>query len=691
MTTPSALRSERQTSSESEALTVLRESLLQGCRNLLNQQHPEGYWWYTLEANDSINAEYIFLLHYLGRSSPETEAALGCGMLQNQNKDGSWSLFYQGPGDISTTVECYLALKLSGHDVESKPMAKARQFILKNGGITKMRIFSRVHLALLGLVSWEICPQMPVGFMNLPSWGPVSIYEFSSWARACVVPLLVIMDQRKTRPVSVTLDELYPDGPERAKWGYPSKDFLSFDTVFIQLDKILQVADKLRIKPLRGSALKACETYIREHIRETADIFPAMFYGVLALNSLGYSLNDQDVQIGLDGLKSFHIPMSQSDDVIAIPFQSEFHALNPRNESSTKSEQPNPTIEPPLLYQQCCISPVWDTAWAGVALRDAGTPSDHPELIKAARWLIKKQITDVRGDWSVKNKAGPAGGWSFEFLNKYYPDIDDTIEVLMFLHEVDLPYRELKKPFESGLNWLLSMQSKNGGFAAFDKDNDMEILNKIPFADHGACLDPATADITGRMIEFLAGIGYDLDSDVVQRAADFIMKQQSPDGSFWGRWGVSYVYGTWGALGGLCALNRPEDRGVIAKAIAWLKSVQNADGGFGESCLSDAEGKFIPAGESVASQTAWALMTFVSAGEARSTEAGRAAAWLVANQRESGTWDERHFTGTGFPGHFYIRYHGYRNFFPVMALGRYEKTLSAKCFAGDSNPGHFEA
>lgn len=674
----SPLRYERKITSESESLIALSESLTRGCRNLFSQQHPDGYWWYTLEANDSINAESIFLMHYLGTRAPETEAAICRWILKNQNQDGSWSLFYNGPGDVSTTVECYLALKLAGHAAESAALLKARQFILKSGGITKMRIFSRVHLALLGLVSWDICPQMPVGFMNLPSWGPVSIYEFSSWARACVVPLLVIMDQRKTRTVHVTLDELYPDGRDNAIWGYPEKDFLSFDNVFIQLDKILQVADKLRLKPLRGSALKSCEKYIREHIRETADIFPAMFYGVLALDSLGYPLNDKDVQIGLEGLKSFHVPMDELDEVIAVPFQSEFHPSHPANELVKKPS----SRAPHLLYQQCCISPVWDTAWAGVALRDGGTPPDHPKLLKAARWLIQKQITDVKGDWAVKNPGGPAGGWSFEFLNKYYPDIDDTIEVLMFLHEVDLPYRELKKPFELGLNWLLSMQSKNGGFAAFDKDNDMEILNKIPFADHGACLDPATADITGRMVEFLAGIGYDLESEVVQRAADFIVKEQCPDGSFWGRWGVSYVYGTWGALGGLCALSRPEDGKVIAKAVSWLKSVQNADGGFGESCLSDSEEKFVPTGESIASQTAWALMTFVSAGEAHSPEARRAAAWLIENQNESGTWDEKHFTGTGFPGHFYIRYHGYRNFFPVMALGKYERALSTKSFAG---------
>lgn len=638
----------------------LDQALLRGQTNLFSQQHQDGYWWYTLEANDSINAEYIMLLHYLGLDESKTQAALARWIIKNQNADGSWSLFYKGPGDLSTTVECYFALKLAGFQPDHDALAKAREFILAHGGITKIRIFSRVHLALFGLVSWDICPQMPISFIQLPEWAPVNIYEFSSWARACIVPLLVIMDIKRTVATAVTLDELYKESPQKAKWRYPQNNgTLSLENAFIQIDKALSVADKLRVKPLRRASLKKCEKYIREHLSETEDIYPAMFYGILALVSSGYALSDPHIQKALQGLKSFHVITSQTKDLTMVPFLDQSVAT-----------------EGSLVYQQCCISPVWDTAWAGVALTDAGARPDHPELLKAARWMLTKQITDVKGDWSVKNPAAEAGGWSFEFQNKYYPDVDDTIEVLTFLHNVDLPYRELKKPFELGLNWLLSMQCKNGGFAAFDKDNELEILNKIPFSDHGACLDPPTADITGRMIEFLIDVcGFDKTSPVIQRAADFIVKKQHKDGSFWGRWGVNYIYGTWGALVGLCALGREKDKLVIGRAVKWLKSIQNDDGGFGESCLSYDKNHHVATGQSVASQTAWALMTLTSAGEAHSIEATAAAQFLMRTQTASGTWDEKYFTGTGFPGHFYIRYHGYRNFFPVMALGRYAKAL----------------
>ena len=632
--------------------------LRRGCENLFSQQHADGYWWYTLEANDSINAEYIMLIHYLGLDEPEKQAAIALWIIKNQNDDGSWSLFYKGPGDLSTTVECYFALKLAGYDPNHAVLAKARHFILNHGGITKIRIFTRVHLALFGLVSWDICPKMPISFIQLPEWAPVNIYEFSSWARACLVPLLVIMDMKRTKAILVTLDELYRDNPRKTKWHYPQNDGpLSFENAFIQIDKALKVAEKLHFKPLRRTSLKKCEKYIRDHLSETEDIYPAMFYGILALVSSGYTLTDPHVQKALQGLKSFHVTATHPGELAELPFQ--------------------PSTQPcDLLYQQCCISPVWDSAWAGVSLTDAGVAGDHPKLLKAARWILSKQITDVKGDWSIKNPSGEAGGWSFEFQNKYYPDVDDTIEVLTFLHNVDLPYRELKQPFERGLNWLLSMQCKNGGFAAFDKDNDLEILNKIPFSDHGACLDPPTADITGRMIEFLVDIcGFDKTLPIIQRAADFIVKKQHKDGSFWGRWGVNYIYGTWGALVGLCALGREQDKLVIHRAVKWLKSIQNEDGGFGESCLSYNKNHYVATDESIASQTSWALMTLTAAGEAHSPEAKAAADFLLRTQIDSGTWSEKYFTGTGFPGHFYIRYHGYRNFFPVMALGRYAKAL----------------
>lgn len=639
---------------------------------LWQDHHPDGYWWYTLEANDSINAEYIMMLRYLGIQDTETEKAIARWIVKNQNADGSWSSYHLGMGDISSTVECYLALKMIDEKVYAETLNKARKFILAQGGITKIRIFTRIHLALFGLVDWKICPNMPVALIQLPDWAPINIYEFSSWARASIVPLLVIMDQKKTKIIpGLNLNELYVENEaQSAKWTYElDAGLLSLETIFINADRALQVVDKLKFKPLRRISLKKCERFVREHLGVTEDIFPALFYGILALYSLGNTLKDQSIEKALLALKSFQV-ITSHNDLITVPFKDDTSL-----DYNVIAKKP-PTKTDYHVYQQCCISPVWDTAWAGVALLDAGAKPDDARLLKTAHWLLSKQVTDVIGDWGVKNPSTEPGGWSFEFNNKHYPDVDDTIEVLTFLSNIDLPYRLLAKPVERGVNWLLSMQCKNGGFAAFDKDNNLEILNKLPFADHGACLDPATADITGRVVEFLVTtLKYDGKLPVLQRAADFIVTEQEKDGSFWGRWGVNYLYGTWCAVTGLCALGRSSDQFVIEKAVQWLKSVQNRDGGFGESCESYKQEKFV-ACPSTASQTAWALMTFVAAGEVESSEARKAAEFLISTQTKDGGWDEKHFTGTGFPGHFYIRYHGYRYYFPVMALAKYKKTIS---------------
>ncbi|MBU0506485.1 MAG: terpene cyclase/mutase family protein [bacterium] len=657
---------------QKNSITTIEACIKGAQNNLLNHQHKDGYWWYTLEANDSINAEFIMLLRYLGIDDKQTEQGLCRWMLSNQNEDGSWSLYYRAAGDISSTVECYFALKIAGFDTNHPQMVKAREFILNAGGITKIRVFSRIHLALFGLVDWKIVPNMPVALIQFPEWAPVNIYEFSSWARACIVPLLVIMDQKKTIKIpDITLDELYLDShPKKAKWDISHEaGMLSMENMFVQIDKALHVADKLKFKPLRKLSLKKCEKYIREHLSYTEDIYPAMFYGVLALNSLGHGLDDINVEKALIGLRSFQIIMSHKE-LHQIPFQDsatiDYNVL--RKNQNDQSDH--------VIYQQCCISPIWDTAWAAVALADSGFPVDDDRMTLTAQWLLSKQITDLVGDWGVKNPDAQPGGWSFEFVNKYYPDVDDTIEVLTFLHQSSLPYRVLKSPIERGLKWLLSMQCKNGGFAAFDKDNSLILLNKIPFSDHGACLDPATVDITGRVIEFLlTTCDYEKDNIIIQRAADFIVARQEKDGSFWGRWGVNYIYGTWCALEGLCPLNRRKDELTINRAVHWLKDIQNPDGGFSESSESYRLDHYLPLEESVPSQTAWALMGLVAAGQANSDEAQKAAQYLIDKQNSSGGWDEEYYTGTGFPGHFYIRYHGYRHYFPLLALAKYNKAL----------------
>lgn len=600
---------------------------------LLSHQKDGGYWWYTLEANETIGAGYLMLSHFTGTVDPEIQAGLVRRMLSLQREDGSWAI-HGDPGDLSTTIECYLALKLAGKDVDDPAMARARAFILANGGLTKMRVFSRIHLALFGLAPWSSCPSMPVWFMLLPPALGVSIYEFSSWARASIVPLLLIDAVKPVRPVPFTLSELYSEGEDEKSYRFPKpKKVWSLENLFLKIDRVLKLLEKLPFHPGKRLAMRRAETWTREHIARTEDIYPAMGYGILALSALGYPNDDVTIQKALNGLSNF-----QQKDADGV-------------------------------HQQCCISPNWDTPWAGVALLEAGVDPGHPALLKAARYMISKEVT-FRGDWAVKNPLGPTGGWSFEFENDYFPDVDDTIEALHLLRRVDLPDAEKEGPIQRGLAWMLSMQCDNGGWAAFDKNNVSEWVNKIPFSDHGACLDPPTPDITGRMVELLADFRYGPKDAPVKRALDFLRRTQEANGSWPGRWGVSFLYGTWCVLQGLAAIGENKLSPEIRKAVSWLESVQNKDGGWGESCLSDTQNVFV-ASASSPSQTAWAVMALLSAGERNSPSVNRGIQWLISHQTAEGGWNEEAFTGTGFPGHFYIRYHGYRYYFPTLALGKY--------------------
>ena len=676
---------------------------------ILSTQLPEGYWWYSLEANESINAERIFLNRYLGIHDPKLEEGLGRRLMESQRDDGSWPLYHGGPGDLSTTIECYFALKM----VSNAPLPplkvrggegelcleKARSFILAHGGLSKCRVFTRIHLALFGLVPWEICPAMPPWLILFPSSFPINLYEFSSWARASIIPLLVIQAKKKTRPLSADfLDELYIETDRRnIDWSFHPKLFFSWESFFVLLDRLLHALDKFGIRFFEKRALKKCEQWIRSHLARTEDIYPAMAYGAMALFALGYPLSDPTIQKALKALDRFVIQRPEGLSALS-------RTVIARSETTKQSSGNQPDCHAPTglamtEYQQCCISPVWDSPWAGVALLESGVPRDSPELLKCARWLISKQIRDARGDWAVKNKKGIAGGWSFEFENDFFPDVDDTIQVIDFLLRTGLPEEGKKEPIRRGIDWLISMQSKNGGWGAFDLDNTKEFLNRIPFADHGACLDPPTPDITARAVGLLCVIARSETTkqsschtredqrdcfayarndiqEAIQRGIRFVEKSQEADGSWWGRWGVNYLYGTWCVLDGLARAGYPMDSARIRKAVDWLKSVQNRDGGFGESCASYLEKRFIPLTESVPSQTAWGLLALVAAGHAKSPETGRAAAFLMTTQQSDGAWDEPHHTGTGFPGHFYIRYHGYRFYFPLLALARYSKSQS---------------
>jgi len=616
-------------------------------------QFPEGYWWYTLEANEAIGAEYIQMMHFLGIVDSEVQEKLINRILSEQRKDGSWSLYYSDDGDMHITIECYFVLKLAGHDINAPYMKSARDFILKKGGLTKSRVFTRIHLALFGLIPWTSVPVMPAELILLPSWMPVNAYEFSSWARACIIPLLVILNKKPTKVIpNFDLEELYVEPKDERDFQFQhNKSLLSWENFFIKFDKWLKLLRHLPsrpIKPIKNQALKACEKWISDHIEKTEDIYPAMAYAAMAFHTLGHPIDHPTIDKCLKGLKRFQ--QDYVDDLSPIP---------------TKTDSLNKT------HQQCCISPVWDTPWSITAFLDSGTPPDDPTLLKAGKWLISKQITEDIGDWKIKNPHGRSGGWSFEFDNVYFPDVDDTIQVLHVLKRLAIPEDEKADAIDRGIAWILSMQNNDGGWAAFDKNNNLDLVNKIPFSDHGACLDPSSPDITARVISLLYQFGFTKEYDEVRKALNYLKETQTSFGGWFGRWGINYTYGTWSVLVALAKTDDNTFKPLIKKACDWLESIQNKDGGWSESPLSYNTRTYVPYPESVASQTAWALMGLMAiyGSERESVKSG--INYLLNTISDRGDWDEKYFTGTGFPGHFYIRYHGYRHFFPLMALGQY--------------------
>ncbi len=648
----------------------LHHAISKAQKLILKQQYPDGFWWYTLEANESIGAEFLFLLHVLKLEEKYSKIREGIiqRMLQEQREDGSWAIYFDAPGDISTTLECYLVLKMAGHDIESPPLKKARKFVLSKGGVTQTRVFTKIHLALLGLIPWDACPAMPSWFVLFPNWFPFNIYEFSSWARACIVPLLVVLTEKKVFPTPIRIDELFVEKTlEERDWSLKTKKgFFSPENFFIQIDRLLKFSNHFSQKVLfHQKALKKAEAWIIQHVSKTEDIYPAMAYGAIALSILGHDLNSPALKKCLEGLLFFHQRMKEDLPAIPIPAHIQRFQVPESFDIAPDATQ--------AIHQQCCISPVWDTPWTTMALLESGLPPNHTALQKAAHWLISKQITQTYGDWAIKNKKVLPGGWSFEFENEYFPDVDDTLEILQFLYRVDLPRETTSATFQRGLDWLLSMQCSNGGWAAFDKNNQAQWVNRIPFSDHGACLDPPTPDITGRTLELLGFIGYSADHAICQKALSFLRATQEKDGSWEGRWGVNYIYGTWCVLQGLAAMGFSAQEPCIQKAAAWLKSIQNTEGGWGESCESYDAKKYVSLSESVASQTAWAIMGLIAAGEKESIECKKGINYLLSHQNSEGNWNEKHYTGTGFPGHFYIRYHGYRHYFPLLALGKYAK------------------
>lgn len=627
---------------------ALRDTIRRSQEALLRQQNPEdGYWCGAIFGDTTIDADTVMLLNFLGRGSSIKVRRLANHLLNMQNPDGGWPIYQNGPSDVSATVKAYWALKFAGHTPREPRMEAARKRIKALGGIHRVNTYTKFYLALFGQYDWRGVPTIPPEIMLFPNWFYFNLYEMSAWTRPIVVPLAIVWAYQPAIPCPshATIEELFPDTrryvPLAEAVGKHS--LISWKTFFLMWDTFLKGMEGRGGHWIRVWSLRLAEDWILERMQDSdgpGAIFPPIVNTIMAMKCLGYP--DTDPRL---------VSLMQELDRLEIP-----------GEDSTR-------------YQPS-RSPVWDTAISMIALAESGLDRAHPALTQACQWTISKEIK-VRGDWAVTNPNGPTGGWHFQFNNVFYPDVDDTAMVLLALRHVHLeePNAQIReKAFLRGLNWILSMQASTGGWAAFDKENTKTVLTKIPFADHNAMIDPPTADITARVLELLGYVGYDSTYGPVAKAIAFIKAEQEADGSWYGRWGVNYIYGTWQSLRGLAAIGEDMRQPSARRAAAWLKSVQRPDGGWGETCATYEDPTLKGQGPSTPAQTAWALMGLMAAGD-YGDAVKKGVAYLTSTQRVDGTWDETEFTGTGFPKVYYLEYTMYRNYFPLQALGNYRKAL----------------
>lgn len=610
---------------------------------LLSQQHAEGFWVGELEANTTLTSEYVLFRHLIGHVDTVREQKCVRYLFSQQQADGGWNLYYGGPSDISTTIEAYFAARVAGVAPRDQAMRQARQFILAQGGVAKARVLTKIFLALFGQYDWRGIPIIPPEIIFLPRSFYINVYEFSSWSRSVIVPLSIVFAKKPLCPLPRRkhIDELFVEPPGPARYAMPVRERgLNWGTFFVLLDSLLKRSERYTSQTLREAALRRAEQWTLERQDHTGDwggIMPAMMNSVLALLSLGYRLDSSPVAKGLAAIERFGIETAET------------------------------------FRLQSCVSPVWDTVLSITALADSGLPRTHPDVRRAVQWIVGKQVLH-EGDWKIKNRRGQPGGWSFGFNNDFYPDNDDTAAVLIALHKAGLPDEEKGEVVQRGLQWLLSMQCDDGGWGAFDVNNNKAILNKIPFADLESMLDPSTCDLTGRALELLGRIGFPRMHRIVRRAVRFVQDNQEADGAWYGRWGVNYIYGTCHVLCGLHSVGESMHQPYIRRAVRWLIAHQNTDWGWGETCRSYEDPTLRGTGISTASQTAWALMGLLAAGEARSKSVVRGIDFLLHTQTAKGTWYEPEFTGTGFPKYFFIKYHMYQDYFPLMALARYHQS-----------------
>lgn len=620
----------------------LHDAIDRGVNHLLSLQASEGYWLGELEADTTLESDYIFYLNVIGKAHPDRIAKLANYVRRRQLEDGGWNIYYGGPSELNATVKAYVALRLAGDAAECDHLQRACRRIHELGGLEATNSYSRLYLALVGAVGWDMVPAVPPELMLLPNWFAINIYEMSSWTRGIVIPLTILYARKPlfAVPGGVSVEELFKDPSRKALAFDWDKQLFSWRNFFLALDRGFKLYERIPWKPLRKRALGQARRWLLEHLERTeglAAIYPAMMNAIFALLALGHSPDDPLTAREIREFSRFEI---EEGDTIRV---------------------------------QPCVSPVWDTAIAMVALEEAGLPPDHPALLEAASWLLEKQITGP-GDWMLKTPGVMPGGWAFEFRNDFYPDVDDTAFVLMALQRVDYPDKtRMEAATRRGLTWLLAMQNKDGGWGAFDHNNDRQFLCQIPFADHNAMIDPSTADVTARVVECLGWYGWPASHPVIERAVRFLLKDQTGEGAWFGRWGVNYVYGTSGVLRALETVALTA-RGYCQRAVEWLRKVQNADGGFGESIASYYDAALKGKGVSTASQTAWGLIGLLAASDAGDLAVTRAVLHLLERQQADGSWAEKEFTGTGFPCVFYLKYHLYRNYFPLYALARYRNT-----------------
>jgi squalene-hopene/tetraprenyl-beta-curcumene cyclase len=604
---------------------------------LIAQQHEQGYWLYELEADCTIPAEYIMMMHFLDEIDAALESKIAIHLRARQADHGGWPLYHGGDIDLSCTIKAYYALKLAGDDVGAPHMQRARTAILQLGGAARANVFTRIALALFGQLPWRGVPYIPVEIMLLPRWFPFHLDKVSYWSRTVMVPLFILCTRKPKakNPRNIDIRELFTTPPEQERHYFRRSGLLT--KAFLVLDRLGRIIDPLIPVRLRERATRRAEQWILQRLNGEdglGAIFPAMVNAVESLAILGYSQDDARLITAKRALKKLLV------------------------------------VGPSSAYCQPCVSPVWDSALACLAMQEIGDESSHAASTRGLDWLASKQLLDAPGDWRTYRPALAGGGWAFQFGNDHYPDLDDTAVVAWAMHEA----RDAGRYAESvrrALDWLVGMQSRGGGFAAFDADNTCYYLNKIPFADHGALLDPPTSDVTARVVTVLARVGRPQDKAVMNRAIAYLRGQQESDGSWFGRWGTNYIYGTWSVLMALAQAHIAPNDPAIQRAVAWLKRRQNTDGGWGESNDSYAQPAATKHFGSTAYQTAWALLGLLSAGETASEAAHRGAEFLMRSRQPDGLWSDPTFTAPGFPRVFYLRYHGYSAYFPLWALAAY--------------------